>query len=72
MRMRFAAARLAAMETQDFYQYPRYYEIAFSFRGDCEAETDFFEEFRRSLSSSAGGTASSRSRCRPRATWTGR
>jgi len=32
------------METQDFYAYPKYYDIAFGFRGDCEAETDFFEE----------------------------
>ena len=38
------------MDTQDFYSYPKYYEIAFSFRGDCEAETDFFEECMRRYS----------------------
>lgn len=35
------------MESEDFYSHPKYYEIAFGFRGDCKSETDFFEECMR-------------------------
>jgi len=35
------------METGDFYSHPKYYEIAFSFRGDCEGDVNFFEDCMR-------------------------
>jgi len=38
------------METQDFYSHPKYYDIAFNFRGDCASEADFFEECMRRYS----------------------
>ena len=32
------------MKAEELYDYPKYYEIAFGFRGDCENEINFFEE----------------------------